>query len=64
MTIQYYSGKYNIVVDILSHKAVSMDSLALVRVSKQPLDKEFKTLASYLCSLVFQKGVKYWLVLR
>ncbi|WMV41691.1 hypothetical protein MTR67_035076 [Solanum verrucosum] len=44
VTIQYHSGKANVVADALSRKAVSMGSLACLSVTKRPLAKEIQTL--------------------
>lgn len=46
VTIQYNLGKAYVVADVLSQKALSMDSLYFLRVSKKPLASEFQTLAS------------------
>ncbi|WMV49934.1 hypothetical protein MTR67_043319 [Solanum verrucosum] len=40
VTIQYNPGKFNIVADALSQKAVSMGSLACLGATKRPLAKE------------------------
>ncbi|KAH0729489.1 hypothetical protein KY290_000612 [Solanum tuberosum] len=46
VTIQYHPSKANVVAYALSRKAVSMDSLACLSVSKRPLAKEIQTLES------------------
>ncbi|WMV50946.1 hypothetical protein MTR67_044331 [Solanum verrucosum] len=51
VTIQYHSGKANVVADALSQKAVSMGSLAYLRVTKRPLAKEIQTLESKFMQL-------------
>ncbi|WMV25506.1 hypothetical protein MTR67_018891, partial [Solanum verrucosum] len=51
VTIQYHSGKANVVADALSRKAVSMGSLACLSVSKQLLAKEIQTLESKFMQL-------------
>lgn len=40
VNIQYHPSKSNVVVGILNQKALSMGSVSLVRVSKQPLARE------------------------
>ncbi|WMV45148.1 hypothetical protein MTR67_038533 [Solanum verrucosum] len=44
VTIQYHPCKANKVADALSQKAVSMDSLTCLSVTKRPLAKEIQTL--------------------
>lgn len=57
VTIQYQSGKTNVVVDALSRKSVSMGSLGYLSVTKWPLAKEIETLESYFMHLgLFEKG--------
>ncbi|WMV46492.1 hypothetical protein MTR67_039877 [Solanum verrucosum] len=57
VTIQYHSGKANLVADALSWKTVSMGSLASLDVFKRPLAKEIQTLASKLMQLgILEKG--------
>ncbi|WMV09406.1 hypothetical protein MTR67_002791 [Solanum verrucosum] len=51
MTIQYNSGKANAVLDALSRKAVSMDSLARLSTTIRPLGKEIQTLESKFMKL-------------
>ncbi|KAH0658132.1 hypothetical protein KY289_026880 [Solanum tuberosum] len=51
VTIQYHSGKVNVVADVLSRKAVSIGSLACLSVSKRPLAKEIQTLESKFMQL-------------
>ncbi|WMV07935.1 hypothetical protein MTR67_001320 [Solanum verrucosum] len=46
VTIQYHSGKANVVADTLSRKEISMGNLAYLGVSKRPLVGEIQTLAS------------------
>ncbi|KAH0652758.1 hypothetical protein KY289_030436 [Solanum tuberosum] len=51
VTIQYHSGKANVVADALSRKAVSIGSLAYLSVTKRPLAKEIQTLESKFIQL-------------
>ncbi|WMV25129.1 hypothetical protein MTR67_018514, partial [Solanum verrucosum] len=51
VTIQYNSGKANVVADALSVKAVSMYSLACLSVTKRPLAKEIQALESKFMQL-------------
>ncbi|WMV34736.1 hypothetical protein MTR67_028121 [Solanum verrucosum] len=51
VTIQYHSGKANVVVGALIRKAVSMNSLACLSVTKRPLAKEIQTLMSKFMQL-------------
>ena len=51
VTIQYNSGKANVVADALSRKAVSMGSLVCLSVTKRPLAKEIQTLESKFMQL-------------
>ncbi|WMV13979.1 hypothetical protein MTR67_007364 [Solanum verrucosum] len=46
VTIQYHTGKANVVADALSQKTVSMGSLACLGVSKRPLASKIHTLES------------------
>ena len=46
MTIQYHPGKANDLADALSHKVISMGSLAHLNVIKRLLPKEIQTLES------------------
>lgn len=46
VTIQYHLDKANVVTHALSRKAVSMDSIDCLSVTKQPLAKKTQTLES------------------
>ncbi|WMV55632.1 hypothetical protein MTR67_049017, partial [Solanum verrucosum] len=57
VTIQYHSGKANMVVDTLRRKAVSMSSLVCLGVTKRPLANKFEHLESKFMQLGFsEKG--------
>ncbi|KAH0678812.1 hypothetical protein KY284_019897 [Solanum tuberosum] len=51
VSIQYHSGKANLMADSLSRKAVSMGSLACLSVAKRPLAKKIQTLESKFMQL-------------
>lgn len=51
VTIQYHSGKANVVADALIRKARSMGSLAHLSGTKRLLSKEIKTLKSKFIQL-------------
>ena len=46
ITILYHPRKANVVADALSRKVGSMESLALLQVSRRPLAREVQTLAN------------------
>ena len=48
VTIQYHSGKTNVVADSLSRKAVSIRILYYLSVTKRPSAKDIQTLESKL----------------
>ncbi|WMV59476.1 hypothetical protein MTR67_052861 [Solanum verrucosum] len=57
VTIQYHSGKANVVADTLNRKTVSMGSLAYLSVTKRHLAKEIQTLESKFMQLgISEKG--------
>ncbi|WMV58887.1 hypothetical protein MTR67_052272 [Solanum verrucosum] len=57
VTIQYHSGKANVVADALSRKLVSMGILTCLSVTKRPLAKEIQTLEFKFMQLgISEKG--------
>ncbi|WMV58920.1 hypothetical protein MTR67_052305 [Solanum verrucosum] len=57
VTIQYHSGKANVMADALSRKVVSMGSFVCLSATKRPLAKEIQTLVSKFIQLgISEKG--------